>query len=670
MRKDDSATGGDEARPIPLEGKKPMISTTARARKTFQGQGETETSKNIVKASVKMDIITGKLRGKEAKENRFEIRRKSDCKPMNSNNRRYYALMRFFAAKKGGGEKRDEDEDVSLSASQRGRGIQRNLSAPIGTHGRLQVQQSFSKMPKQKGKNDDEEENVDIVQYRLQARKEQNSIWQRALSSVGIATGNSGIYDDGDNESGLKICGVSPNNFVTSYLHWSFRRSFIAVFFSAAVGFFGLSSAFAVLIFLAGLNNPECIYVAGESFGATTGFGNRFADAFALSWTTFATVGYGATFPATSATEPHIRQCTGVTILCTLESFVGILFGSFCGAVLHGKVSRIRSQAQVLFSDPIVIRYGSGVIELDDGEDDDDRSQVSGKLGKSSPNTENRQLPCPLLEFRVVNRLHATKGGEILNATMNIVASIDEDQVTDDMLKLSKDRRRKRRGKFVGRKGNERSPTPPSSLNSNPLTINENRPLTGGREHGGNSMSSIASMISEKSRKPKTLAFDEEADGYLVTRRVFIKLYIETPEHPFFKRIWVARHALNQDSPLLTNEARKAVKLNGNFWPAELNNHEAVRASVQFDQILVSLSGTSNVDANSVYTQKVYSYNDINVGYRFVNLLYHDKRDDRLNVDISVLNDVNEQAGGGGEPFHSYARDSETLAMLGTMMFL
>jgi hypothetical protein len=74
MRKDDSATGGDEARPIPLEGKKPMISTTARARKTFQGQGETETSKNIVKASVKMDIITGKLRGKEAKENRFEVR--------------------------------------------------------------------------------------------------------------------------------------------------------------------------------------------------------------------------------------------------------------------------------------------------------------------------------------------------------------------------------------------------------------------------------------------------------------------------------------------------------------------------------------------------------------------------------------------------------------------
>ena len=98
------------------------------------------------------------------------------------------------------------------------------------------------------------------------------------------------------------------------------------------------------------------------------------------------------------------------------------------------------------------------------------------------------------------------------------------------------------------------------------------------------------------------------------------------------------------------------VKNNNGHWPAQLNNADSVRASVKFDQILVSITGTSNADANSVYAQKVYEYVDINVGYRFVNLLYRDPVDESLRADIRLINDVVEQAGGGGEPFDKIDR--------------
>ena len=90
------------------------------------------------------------------------------------------------------------------------------------------------------------------------------------------------------------------------------------------------------------------------------------------------------------------------------------------------------------------------------------------------------------------------------------------------------------------------------------------------------------------------------------------------------------------------------MRLNGGHWPIELNSPEAVRASFHFDQLVVSLSGTSNVDASNVYAQKVYDYVDVCVGYAFVNMLYrHD--DGAIGVDKTLLNDVKEQEGGGGE---------------------
>jgi hypothetical protein len=81
-----------------------------------------------------------------------------------------------------------------------------------------------------------------------------------------------------------------------------------------------------------------------------------------------------------------------------------------------------------------------------------------------------------------------------------------------------------------------------------------------------------------------------------------------------------------------------------------LDNHEAVRKSLQFSQILVSLNGVSNVSAANVYAQKIYDAVDVNIGYQFVNVLYRDGKDGALKVDTRLINDVKEQDGGGGEP--------------------
>ena len=493
------------------------------------------------------------------------------------------------------------------------------------------------------------------------------SMAAKIMGMVGISTGSSGLYDDaGGDDSGVKCCGVNPNRLVTKYLHWTFRSSIFLVLFSAALGFFSLTLFFALLIFWAGNNHPLCIHVNGYEFGAD---GARFSDAYALSWVTFSTVvrttnairpaqlpflshcsptlsimqGYGLIFPSTSAVTKGTHDCAGITTLCTLESFVGILFASFCGAIVFGKVARIRSHAQVTFSDPIVVRFGAGVDPhvLDDDSSSDEKDD--DKLEKI------RFLPFPVLEFRVINRLSAVKGGELMDATMNVVASIDECQANSSVRNAARGRRRKgkRRGVRPGARpaGRRQSLIQRAIVSSHAHPgIPEEKPFLSTRTI------SDSALTAPKTAGKVHQTFEEDPSGKLVPKRIFSKLELDTPDHPFFKRVWTVRHELDVHSPLLTNNARRMIRENNGHWPEELNNHAAVRASVQFDQILVSLSGTSNADANSVYAQKVYEYIDMNVGYRFANVLYRDPRDQSLFVDPTVLNDVLEQHGGGAEP--------------------
>ena len=273
----------------------------------------------------------------------------SDCQPMSTFDRRHqscnrFAMSIFTAMKNFWARCTGNDDDLLLDVSSdlhrvhkrpafrpaastptRSHVEDASLPVTIGSRGRLQVSRSFRKLADafKEEENDgtdkanlntneaNKSENIEIVHYRLQRKEvsilccspvrqkqsltpekqESNSMWHWALSFIGIDSGeNGGIYDDGvTGDSGIKIFGVSPNFMVTSYLHWTFRSSFIAVLFSSAVGFFCLTLMFAFLIVLSGSLKPQCIYDSSSAFYSSS-FGEKFADAYMLSWTTFATV--------------------------------------------------------------------------------------------------------------------------------------------------------------------------------------------------------------------------------------------------------------------------------------------------------------------------------------------------------------------------------------------
>jgi hypothetical protein len=291
----------------------------------------------------------------------------------------------------------------------------------------------------------------------------------------------------------------------------------------------------------------------------------------------------------------------------------------------------------VVFSDPIVIRYGRGVDPLPDQENGAETEAAAVK----------KNIPCPVLEFRIVNRLFNDVGGEIMDATLHGVANVDAGDA-DPSLRLS----------------NHRGPQrfKQHSLGAESITDSI------GRSDRGFWSSSESDTTSRRSfsfgRKDRgTMQYrnffsgkrdhhmiQEDPSARFIGKRIFSKMHIEASEHPFFKRVWLARHILDDTSPLLTHKVRRAIRRNGGFWPSHLNNYEAVRNSLQFNQILVSLNGVSNVSAAHVYAQKIYDVVDVSIGYQFVNVLNRDGSDGALKVDTTLINDVREQNGGGGEP--------------------
>lgn len=309
-----------------------------------------------------------------------------------------------------------------------------------------------------------------------------------------------------------------------------------------------------------------------------------------------------------------------------MESLFGVLYSGFCGAILFGKVLRIQSHAQVVFSDPIVIRYGSG---LRTHSEQDENSEDEG-----SRDVEHG-YPCPVLEFRIVNRLSSEVGGEIMDATLNVVANVNaNDSDTSQSLssldsEIASEVNDGNSEKSWGLESKRSGVDTDFAIRQKSLErlLDPLRALTGKDQH----------------------RIIEDTSSRLATKQIFSKMAIEASDHPFFKRVWLARHELDEFSPLLKQRVRRQIKRNGGRWPDRLNSHTCIRDSLQFNQILVSLNGVSNISASDVYAQRIYDFVDINIGYQFVNILYRGD-DGVLGVDIDLINDVREQNGGGGEP--------------------
>lgn len=357
--------------------------------------------------------------------------------------------------------------------------------------------------------------------------------------------------------------GFDINRMIAAYLSWSFRASFFVLFLSLNIGFFCLIILFTFIMMLVGESYPEC-FVPTYNEAQTP-----FADAYALSWTTFTTVGYGHTYPAKGEEEPDQHECFILHILCSFESFVGVIWAGCCGAIIFGKILRVQSLAPIVFSDPITVQYGKGL--------------------KKEDTMHGNESPFPVLTIRMANLRGDQVGGEVVDGLVHLVAITNESG--DDLPK------RKRR---------------PS--------VDEENVLNDKDDPG------VRSNI----------------------RRTFQKLTLDNVDNPYFKRVWTVNHELNYESPLLVPRVKEMIKARGGTWPEELNSAERVRDSILFDQLFVSFSGISVVCADSVYAQHMYNYEDMNIGYKFVPMLYKG-RDGIIRADLEILNDVVEQRYGGGE---------------------
>lgn len=249
----------------------------------------------------------------------------------------------------------------------------------------------------------------------------------------------------------------SSFNIVREYLYWCFRKTFLMVVVTESVIFLLWCWGFALVYYWIGRFNPTCILTqAGYNFEeADMGF----IDMFTLSWNTFSTVvsdaqdhkflnescfvhwahgilgcfqclttrtfssqGYGHVHPAVHGEG---SACIFVSVLASLQSFIGVLSASLCSAIIFSKIARSQSVAHVIFSDTVVIRFGQELMQSPANvstRNINNHNSFTGQFFDDNTGSVTR-YPCPILEFRIVNLLHDEKGGEILNCKLNVVSS-------------------------------------------------------------------------------------------------------------------------------------------------------------------------------------------------------------------------------------------------------
>jgi hypothetical protein len=434
--------------------------------------------------------------------------------------------------------------------------------------------------------------------------------------------------------------------------------------------------------------------------------------------------------------------CAFMTLLLSLESFVGVLFASFCGAVIVGKVTRAKSTASTRFSHRIVLRFASGVLYTDD---DDDRCDIGVERPVTEYEKRRTRFPCPVLEFRVINALYNNPNGEIMNTKLSVVGSTLADTELPSTTPLESSRSpltsmargprasmmfkgatgfiRKQMtrsddessdgGRVLQRTssgcsdhglskifGGRKSPAEMTNLTRDSgvsgdhkehakrpgrmkrlslmghekieSVLLKKRLLRPTRSHSGSDDGLKSRGQESKSKFKKKVYVDEDPTGGLVPKKVFSTLKIECDTHPFFKRVWTIRHVLNADSPLVSPKARRMIKESRGMWPAEACNYQFIRENVHFQQLIVSLSGTTCVQGCNVYGLHVYEYPNLHVGYAFAPVLEMGP-DGKLKVDLERTDNIQVQRGGGEEPLNYYEeritevatqKDSKTAAMM------
>ena len=191
------------------------------------------------------------------------------------------------------------------------------------------------------------------------------------------------------------------NDEIISSLDWCFRSSFAKLIGVFILVFFGFAVFFALLIWIASDSYPECLSTKKDE--------SYWQDSFALSWTTFSTVGYGHIYPALAEGNEQSTTCGWIYSICAIEAFVGVLYAGICAAILFSKIYRIQAYATVDFSKAITIRYGGIHQAVEDEKNllkiEESLSERIGTYTEKSISISEQTLACPVMSIMMVNTL-------------------------------------------------------------------------------------------------------------------------------------------------------------------------------------------------------------------------------------------------------------------------
>jgi len=493
----------------------------------------------------------------------------------------------------------------------------------------------------------------------------------------------------------------------TKVIHWMLKTSFIRFFGFCVISYILLTFIFALIIMAIAGIEPQCTTSNVDAFQSKdVDFIGGLNDSWQLSWTTFATVGYGVIAPSTSAiflqnendSDRH-GTCILMGLFLSSESLFGILFVSFTGAIIFGKLTQFQNLAQIRFSSVMVLKFGEGLEDLDvEDENSINSNDVKEEELDNLDDSSTKKYPCPVLYFRIANSLHYNHCGQVINAQLNTIATVDIKNAfwsalastdaeftnaleipvvgsTNQKLKNQSDHRKASNAKITSnqdgksntfniisrfssnseKEGNMRRHL---SLNSESLddedrakkTKSRNTVMNLFRQHGipltqfnvfdiikhnnKNQGSSTESDSEKDMRTQKLLLSNALFKSCIIhdeaqldqPHLVFSKVLVDPDNHPYFTSSWNVAHTLNAESPLLTKEARTKVEQCGGYWPSDMNNEDAIRNGIDFDQFLVGFTGLSKVTGGDVYSHHVYKKEDIHVGYQFSSILVKKQR--------------------------------------------
>ncbi|KAL3912675.1 MAG: hypothetical protein SGARI_001031 [Bacillariaceae sp.] len=340
---------------------------------------------------------------------------------------------------------------------------------------------------------------------------------------------------------------------------------------------------------------------------------------------------------------------------------------------------RYNAIAPVTWSDPLVLKYGDGVkIEQQDTSDksrqeeprNGNKTETNANAVEDEENCESGPIPYPILEFRVGNDAFARDGGEIANVQISAWAKILAKNATQELRDACRSAgvnyrrlRKMRRERQQAKQKQQQRASPTANMHhmghlAGALVVDPLLPET-------IAIGSLPGLALPDAPRGAILMDDGDCAGKcdLSHPTIYSRLALENGSHPFFKRCWHLRHQVDENSPLLDLEAHKIIrdfhKSGGEGWPPDLNSHEKLRKHVCFEELSVSLSGTDHITGNTVYGTAIYSTVDLAIGYRFINCLHRHPRTGQVGVDMSLINDVVEQNGGGGEPLFDEDEDDE-----------